>query len=468
MDAVRTTGRARTGRGVAAALTAAVLLLPASGIALADPDVSDQDVRDAQRAVTSAAGAVADIEVRLAELSTRAEAAEIAVQQAGETYAQAQADLASAKQAAQEASDQYDQAAEQFADARATLVAIAREAARSGGSLETVEALLSSDGFQDVVARSEALSRVSTRADDAVQTYLASEQVATTLKGKAEEAAAEQESASAVAEQALADAEQAQTDADAAVASAATERQSLIVQLAAARSTSAEVEQQRQDQIDAERRQRAEDAARAEREETPAPSAPATGTPTTPTDTETGSGDSGSGSGNGSGNGSGGGTTTPPVTTPPVTTPPVTTPPVTTPPVTTPPTTGGSSSGTTTGAAAAIAWAKDRIGLPYLWGGTGPSGYDCSGLTQGAWRAGGVTLNRTSRDQYRQVQKISYDQLRPGDLVFWGTNPNDASSVYHVAMYIGDGQIIEAPAPGKTVRITSMRYANTMTYAGRP
>jgi cell wall-associated NlpC family hydrolase len=103
-----------------------------------------------------------------------------------------------------------------------------------------------------------------------------------------------------------------------------------------------------------------------------------------------------------------------------------------------------------------------------VWGGTGPNGYDCSGLTQGAWRAGGVTLNRTSRDQYRQVKKIAYSELRPGDLVFWGSNPNDASTVYHVAMYIGGGQIIEAPSPGNTVKISSMRYTNSMAYAGRP
>lgn len=79
-----------------------------------------------------------------------------------------------------------------------------------------------------------------------------------------------------------------------------------------------------------------------------------------------------------------------------------------------------------------------------------------------------MTLNRTSRDQYRQVKKIAYSELRPGDLVFWGSNPNDASTVYHVAMYIGGGQIIEAPSPGNTVKISSMRYTNSMAYAGRP
>lgn len=441
---------------------AALLLVPA-GAAMADPDVSDQDVRDARRAVTNASGAVADIEVRLAELSTRAETTQIAVQQAGEAYAQAQADLAEAEAAAQQASDQYADAAEKLEAARATLVAIAREAARSGGSMDTVQALLSADGFQDVVARSEALSQVSNRADQAVQTYLAAEQVATALKEQADTAAAAQETAAAEAQTALDAAQAAQSDADAAVASAQTERQSLISQLAAARNTSAAVEQARQDQIDAERQQRAEAAAEAERRQNQpaaAPADPGTATPpaaettppaTTPPATTPPA-------------------TTPPATTPPATTPPATTPPVTTPPVTTPPpsTGGGSSSGTTSSAETAIAWAKQRIGLPYLWGGTGPNGYDCSGLTQGAWKAAGVNLNRTSRDQYRQVAKISYSNLRPGDLVFWGTNPNDASSVYHVAMYIGGGQIIEAPSPGNNVRITSMRYSGSMAFAGRP
>lgn len=85
-----------------------------------------------------------------------------------------------------------------------------------------------------------------------------------------------------------------------------------------------------------------------------------------------------------------------------------------------------------------------------------------------AWQAAGVNLNRTSRDQYRQVYKITYDSMRPGDLVFFGDNPSDPGSVYHVAMYIGNNQIVEAPRAGVPVRVTSMRWANTMPYAGRP
>lgn len=85
-----------------------------------------------------------------------------------------------------------------------------------------------------------------------------------------------------------------------------------------------------------------------------------------------------------------------------------------------------------------------------------------------AWRNAGVGINRTSRDQYKGVLKISYDQLRPGDLVFWASNPNDPSTIYHVAMWAGGGQIVEASRPGVPVRVVPMRWSGTMPYAGRP
>ncbi len=114
-----------------------------------------------------------------------------------------------------------------------------------------------------------------------------------------------------------------------------------------------------------------------------------------------------------------------------------------------------------------MSWAKTQIGKPYQWGATGPDSYDCSGLTGGAWRKGGVTLPRTSRDQYRAVDKIPYSQLRPGDLIFYGDGSN-ASSIHHVALYAGGGMMVEAPRAGVDVRITSVRMSGTMDYAGRP
>jgi cell wall-associated NlpC family hydrolase len=103
-----------------------------------------------------------------------------------------------------------------------------------------------------------------------------------------------------------------------------------------------------------------------------------------------------------------------------------------------------------------------------VWGGVDPDGYDGSGLTSTSWAAAGVSQTRTSRQQYVQTRKISYSDLRPGDLIFWGSDISDPQSLYHMAMFIRNGQIVEASRPGVPARITSMRWAGTMAYAGRP
>ena len=64
--------------------------------------------------------------------------------------------------------------------------------------------------------------------------------------------------------------------------------------------------------------------------------------------------------------------------------------------------------------------------------------------------------------------KIGYDALRPGDLIFWSTDPSNPDKIHHVAMYVGGGQIMEAARPGVPVRLTSMRWSGTMPFAGRP
>ncbi|MEN5076177.1 C40 family peptidase, partial [Isoptericola cucumis] len=129
-------------------------------------------------------------------------------------------------------------------------------------------------------------------------------------------------------------------------------------------------------------------------------------------------------------------------------------------------------SGVEQGAAAqgreAVAWARSKIGIAYQWGGTGNPGYDCSGLTSGAWNAAGVWITRTSRSQYLSVGKVSYDQLRPGDLIFYANDTSDPSSIRHVAIYSGNGMMVEAPRPGIAVRETPVRWDDAMPSAGRP
>ncbi|MFJ4919904.1 NlpC/P60 family protein [Streptomyces sp. NPDC088725] len=108
---------------------------------------------------------------------------------------------------------------------------------------------------------------------------------------------------------------------------------------------------------------------------------------------------------------------------------------------------GGGLRAPTSRAAAAVSFAYGALGKPYVWGATGPDSFDCSGLTQAAWRAAGVSLPRTSYTQINAGQRVSREQLAPGDLVFF------YSGVSHVGIYVGGGRMIHAPRPGAPVRI---------------
>ncbi|MFD6295797.1 NlpC/P60 family protein [Streptomyces sp. NPDC060235] len=129
----------------------------------------------------------------------------------------------------------------------------------------------------------------------------------------------------------------------------------------------------------------------------------------------------------------------------------------------------GSSSGGTTGssgstatdpsyatkAGKALAFARTQIGKPYVWGATGPDSYDCSGLTQAAWKAAGVSLPRVTYDQVNAGTTVSLTDAKPGDLVFF------YGDISHVGLYIGNGMMIHAPKPGAYVREESIYYDGT-------
>jgi murein DD-endopeptidase MepM/ murein hydrolase activator NlpD len=103
-------------------------------------------------------------------------------------------------------------------------------------------------------------------------------------------------------------------------------------------------------------------------------------------------------------------------------------------------------------AAAAITFAKAHLGAPYRWGGTGPGGFDCSGLVIRAWQAAGVQLPRTAHAQAKAGPRITRDQLRPGDLVI-------SNNYGHVQLYIGGSTVIEAPHTGAVVRVAALPAA---------
>ncbi|KOV67180.1 C40 family peptidase [Streptomyces sp. MMG1121] len=118
--------------------------------------------------------------------------------------------------------------------------------------------------------------------------------------------------------------------------------------------------------------------------------------------------------------------------------------------------TGSASSGSSGSydakAAKALDFARAQIGKPYVWGATGPGSYDCSGLTQAAWKAAGVTLPRTTYDQVDAGTTVSLANARPGDLIFF------YDDISHVGLYIGNGMMIHAPKPGAYVREESVYY----------
>lgn len=103
-------------------------------------------------------------------------------------------------------------------------------------------------------------------------------------------------------------------------------------------------------------------------------------------------------------------------------------------------------------AEAAILYALGKLGRPYVYGATGPNAFDCSGLTQAAYRAAGVSLPRTAAQISSRGVSIPHAQWQPGDILYWGGR----GSAYHVAIYLGGGQMVEAAHPGTDVRRVSV------------
>ena len=100
---------------------------------------------------------------------------------------------------------------------------------------------------------------------------------------------------------------------------------------------------------------------------------------------------------------------------------------------------------------AAVAMALSKVGIPYVWGGETDAGYDCSGLSKVAWQAAGVNIFHQSTVQFNQTVRINLADIAPGDLLFFG------DPIHHLGIYVGDGKMVEAPKPGMTVRVVSIK-----------
>lgn len=378
-------------------------------------------VKAAQAAVRNQASTVADLDAAVAQLEDAVHVADVAMAQAGEEYSLKQSENIKAQRQLFAANSRTDESQRSLEEARANLAVIAMASYREGGDIGSLEAIVTANGFEDVITRSEALSRASDDAAVVIEQVKAAELVARTMRKYAQEAAdaaivAEQaaEDAYQIAFQAEADAQQAYADADAA-------RGEAVIRLAQLRSVSAQMEGDRQAGLAADRAAKAEAEAQL-REHLAALAAQQYGL--TPEEAQD------------------------PNVTP----------------------FGGISVGTAEQGQIAVLFALSHIGDPYVLGAAGPDSWDCSGLTSTAWRTAGVSIPRTSKQQYNYLGKVPYTALRLGDLIFWGTNAQ-ADAVYHATMYIGNDTIVEAPKPGGYVKTRDYRVgaaADRMPFAGRP
>ena len=461
----------RHGHGVVATAVVALACTLAPS-ALADP-VDQSDIDRSKASERSTSTSIASLEARLAQESTALEQAQIKAQVANEDYLTAVDDLNTATTDAQTAQTNADTAASNTAAARSDLGSIVVQTYQeSGNPLDPLAPYLTSESLADLADADVALARAGESNNAKVQNVEALETVATSMQAIADQKVKAKEAAKTSAATAKSDAEAAAGDAQNAVATTRTNRQNLITQLAAQRNTTVELETKYQDQVEAERRAREEAAAQAAakaasekaaadlaqkqaeqaaaqpQESAPAPqeqsSRPSSGqrasaqepaTTSQPEPEAVGEEEAASAPA-----------------------------PAPAPEPATSPEPAPSRSGNA--ASTAISTAMGYIGTPYVWAGESASGLDCSGLTMVSYAAAGVDLTHSSRVQYGEGVQVPLDAVQPGDLVFWSSDGSQ-SGIYHVAIYLGDDMMIEAPTFGMTVRVTSMRYSGVMPYAVR-
>ena len=456
----------RHGHGVVATAVVALACTLAPSV-LADP-VDQSDIDRSKASERSTSTSIASLEARLAQESSNLEEAQIKAQAANEDYLAAVDELNKATKDAQTAQANADSAASSTASARSDLGSIVVQTYQeSGNPLDPLTPYLTSESLADLADADVALTRAGEKNNAKVQNVEALEAVATSMQTIADQKVKAKETAKTSAETAKTDAETAANDAQSAVTTTRTNRQSLIAQLAAQRNTTVELETKYQNQVEAERKAREEAAAQAAakaasekaaadlaqkqaeqataqpQESAPAPqeqaSRPSPGQQSSAQEPAT--------------------TSQPEPEAAEEETAPAPAPAPAPEPAPAPSRSGSAAS-------TAINAAMGYLGTPYVWAGESAAGLDCSGLTMVSYAAAGVYLTHSSRVQYGEGTQVPLDAAQPGDLVFWSSDGSQ-SGIYHVAIYLGDDTMIEAPTFGMTVRVTPMRYSGIMPYAVR-
>lgn len=439
----------RRPRRVAASVIAAVLAI--GGLAtVAQATPSDSDIEESRQKEAALAGSVASLELQLIDISARRDAAQLEAQVASEDYQFARDQLDAATRVAEEARSSAAAAREEEQSARSRLAQVATNAYRNGGgSLTAFEPYLTEGGLREIDQKAAAMDRLGTRAESEVQSYNALEQAATTLERRAVDAETAQSQATAEVESRFLQAQAKSNDLTEQEAALDAERSTVLSQLATQRGTTAELERQRDEENERLRREQAEAEARRQAEAEEAERQERERLEREEAERQNADQDTGSEGGSGGSSDEGGSTWEPP---PPA--------PASPPPPPPPPAANGSAWG-------AVQFARNAIGVPYVWGGESMAGYDCSGLVQAAWGSQGYWLSHSSRMQYAETTRVPLSALEPGDLVFWSYT-GAGSGIYHVAIYSGNGMIIHAPQPGEYVTEIPLYYSGgIMPYGGR-
>jgi len=449
---------------VVALATALLLALGTVGVqgtppALASPaGPSWDDVQAAQGDVDATEIAVARILESVAGMNAEFDGLRIAALIAGEHHHQTMIALEQAETAKATAEKRRDAALDR-ADASGQQAAhLATQLARAGGGDLTMALLVSGDDADDLLYQLGTMSALSTRTDAVLTRALQDRNVAATFSEQAVVARDAHADLTAEADAVFTDA----TNAAARAEQRAAQQQVLVTELsqklAELTGRSAAVERAYLDSLETEPAPNTGPPPGAPAAP-PAPGSPAPPVLPPPSNPQPGTPPSA------------------PPGTPPSSAPPSApalppAPSVPTPPPSAPPAASGPAPHAAA-VATAIDFARAQLGEPYQFGASGPNAWDCSGLTMMAYSAAGLAIGgHGATAQYNRAASrgllVPYVHVQPGDLIFYSTGGSTAGSKYHVTMYIGDGQMIEAPSPGRLVRIVSVRSFDRVSMVARP
>ena len=448
---MRRRGTIRT--GLTAIAACALLVLPQ----MAQAAPSEEEIAAAQAAEEAAKMSVAQIEVKLAEVSASAATATQNAQIAGENLNEANIALAEATATASQASAEADAAEAAFQEGKQQIASVAQAAYRGGGgTLDALAPYLDSDGLRSVETKQAGINSFSSSAEAKMQNVAALEQVAKVTRDAANTALASQQAATDEVQARTDAANQAAAAAQNEAAIVAAQRSAYVQELATKQNTTVDLINQREAALEAERQeaariaaeqaaaaaevQRQADAAAAAERQAAADAAAAAAAAQASSSSSSSSDDEDDDDGYS-------------YSAPSYS--------YEEPSYSAPSYSGGG------GASTAIATAQSYLGVPYVWGGESYGGVDCSGLTMLAWGSAGVDLPHLSRAQYSYGTHVPIGSMEAGDLIFWSSNGTQ-SGIYHVAIYLGGGQMIEAPTFGVPVRITGVySWGSIMPYAVR-